>query len=271
MAIFVRDPQNNFVVLIGTTAVVAGDMLYSASGLWELADATNNTIFAEAIAIDDFASGEVGTVCTSCIIVDTTGPYTQGDTQYLSPTAGKITTTRPASSVTGELTQVVGFSVSPSEVHAEVKVPHEETIWVDYTHLQASGVSKVLSDWAGFTTPAVNDGCHGMGVFPSNTVGLVVAFSWVHNEDTLANGSFDLQVSSGFNDEAQAGTNDGTGNIAVGVLTAGDLVRDTVTTAFDAAGLVDAGAVFGCQIIKTVETADDDWNFLGLEVVVLVV
>ena len=84
-------------------------------------------------------------------------------------------------------------------------------------------------------------------------------------------GSFDLQVSSGFNDEAQAGTNDGTGNIAVGVTTLGDLVRDTVTTAFDATGLVDAGAVFGCLNIKTVETTDDDWNFLGIEVVILVV
>ena len=110
----VEQAQDKFAATIGSTAVTAGDMVYFDGTDWELADADDNTKFAEAVAVNTYASGDVGVLCRSGIIRDTDAPYTQGNSMYLSTTAGDITATRPTGAE--NLMQVVGFCLDTERV-----------------------------------------------------------------------------------------------------------------------------------------------------------
>ena len=91
----VEQATDKFAATVGSTAVTAGDMVYFDGTDWELADADDNTKFVEAVAVNSYASGDVGVLCRSGIINDTDAPFTQGNSMYLSATAGAITATRP--------------------------------------------------------------------------------------------------------------------------------------------------------------------------------
>jgi hypothetical protein len=270
---YVRQARNVFTGLIGSTDIVAGDMVYFDDTDWELADATTNLKYAEAIAVNSVKAGDVGNLCTSCVIVDTDAPHTIVSTvaaQYLSAsTAGDITSTRPTGN--NNLAQVVGYAVSTTEVVAEVKAPHEQSIWVDLPYADGSAAVTVNGDWAGLSMTANADAAHGVGVFPQNTVGLVAAFLWSYVEDLLAGGSYTIDVSAGVNDEAGTAHTDGIGSTVLSPVTADDLVRDDVTAAFNGGYLVDSGNHFGVDVAKASETTADDYRFQGVEVVVLVV
>ena len=62
---YVRQARATFTGTVGSTAVVAGDSVYFDGTDWELADADDNTKFAEAIVTHAFASGDVGFFCRS--------------------------------------------------------------------------------------------------------------------------------------------------------------------------------------------------------------
>ena len=122
----VEQATDKFAATIGSTAVTAGDMVYFDGTDWELADADDNTKFAEAVAVNSYASGDVGVLCRSGIIRDTDAPFTQGNSMYLSATAGDITATRPTGAE--NLMQVVGFCIDTSRVVFEIKAPYEVTV-----------------------------------------------------------------------------------------------------------------------------------------------
>ena len=86
----VKEAQGVFIGLVGSTAVKPGDACYFDGTDFELADADDNTKYAECFATADYAIGEQGTFCLECIIVDVDAPYTQGATLYLSETAGDV-------------------------------------------------------------------------------------------------------------------------------------------------------------------------------------
>ena len=266
---FVEEVTGIFTATVGSTAVNAGALVYFDGTDWELAEADDNTKFAEAIATNDFASGDVGVFCTACIITDIDAPYTQGQTQYLHTTAGSLTTTR----LTGgnNLVQVVGFALSTSQLRMEISIPRELSIWVDLPYAQGSAAVTADGDWSALSMTADNDAAHGVGIFPNNTVALKEAFLWIYNEDALAGGNYTLDISAGVSDEAGTAHVDETSATAVPVTTADDLVRADVSSGFEASGLVDAGNHFGIDVSKTGETGADDYRFHGVEVIVMVV
>lgn len=258
-------------ITIGSTNVTAGDALYFDGTDWELADADDNTKFAELFAAETYDSGARGVGVVGGVLVDTDAPYTQGNTMYLSETAGAITATRPTAD--NSLAQVLGFCVSTSEVNMRVKIPEEQTIWVDLPYAVGSAAVTVDGDWAGLSMTADSDGAAGTNIIPQQAVGVKYAGLWGYVEDALGSGNYTIDVSAGINSDADTGATaqDGITTTALAVTTADDLFKVDVTAAFTGTGIPDSGNHIGVQADKQSETGADDWRFHGVELTVLVV
>jgi len=243
---------------MGSTAVVAGDALYYDGTDWELADADDNTKFAEAFACNSAASGAAIAMCTSAVIVDDDAPYTQGSTYYLSTTAGDITATRPTGA--NNLVQVLGFAVSTSEVHARIKIPEEVTINV---HLVTDGtaVFDQNADWTGVLLGTAGEAAGGSFMVPQNIVGNVIEYLWwtvgTSSPALDTSDTYTIDVSAGVDDETTTATTDG---ITAAALTVADndLNRADVSAAFDATGIIEPGNVVTIDIDKAAEGASGD-------------
>ena len=268
----VRRARGVFIGTVGSTAMVAGDAVYFDGTDWELADADDNTKFAEAFSTQSFASGVVGTFCTECIIEDTDAPYTQGNTLYLSATAGDITATRPTGA--NNLMQVLGFSISASEVHARVKIPEEITINV---HLVGDGTAVFAQngDWTGVLLAAAAEAAGGSFMVPQNVVGNVIQYLWWTNGASApaldTSDTYTIDVSAGVDDETTTATTDGITASSLAVAD-NDLNRAAVTTAFDASGIIEPGNVVCIDVDKAAEGAGgDDPLMLCCSIVLLAV
>ncbi len=258
-------------ITIGSTNVVAGDALFFDGTDWELADASDNTKFAELFAAESYDTGARGVGVVGGILEDTDDPFTQNDNMYLSETAGAITATRPT--VDNSLAQVLGFCLSTSQVNLRIKIPTELTMWVDLPY--AIGAAAVTSDgdWAGLSMTADSDGAGGTSIVPQQAVAIKYVAFWGYVEDTLASGNYTFDVSAGINSDADTGatTQDGVTTTALAVVTADDIFKVTATAGMNAAGIADSGNHIGIQIDKLSETAADDFRFHGVEITYLVV
>ena len=260
---YVRQARGVFSATLGV-AVTAGDLVYFDGTNWLAADADDNTKFAEAIAVNTLIANDVGNLCTSCIIVDTDAPFTQGDQYFLSATAGAITATRPATAA--NLKQVVGFGLSTTELRAEIKMVHE--VSMDY-HLHSNTQAEQFlqldvagsGDMMGGYTDADDEDIGATFAMPDNAVGIEIAFLYMGSEVVSAATDYDITV-SGANDGEQwdAGTQDTTlASQVVSGAAADEIHRVNVTTGFDAATVLSQDNVIGfhcthdgCQSDKTI-------------------
>ena len=267
---YVADAKTIWYGTIGSTAVTAGDLVYFDGTDWELADADDNTKYAEGFAVNTYASADANAaIARHGVIHDTDAPYTQGTTYYLSATAGAITGTRP--STADNLMQVVGFGLSTTDLAVEIAMPREVTIWVDLPYAETNSAVTIDADWGGLSFLTDADGAHGTQQFPENTVGLVIAYFWHYNEDTLASGGITVDVSAGKSSDTGTTTTDGITDTALAVVTNDDIGRVDITAGFNAAGIVEPGNHFGVDIAKASETAADDFRAHGVAIVLLVV
>ena len=268
---FVRRARGVFQGLIGSTAVVAGDALYFDGTDWELADADDNTKFAEAFATASYASGVQGNLCTECIIEDIDAPYTQGSTYYLSTTAGDITATRPTGA--NNLAQVLAFGLSTSLVHARVKIPEEVAFTVNFhSNTDEAGYIGIASnDFGGPTVIDTSGEAFGAYKVPQNVVGNVIQYlAWIAGSTALdSSDTYTIDVAAGVDDEVTTTHADG---IAAAALTvaADDINEVDVSAAFDGSGQQDPGNWVGVNVAKAAEgSAGDDPGLLGVHVVLL--
>ena len=147
---YVKHAQNVFSATIGSTAVTAGDMVYFDGVDWELADASAHTTFSEAMAVNTYAAGDVGVLCTGGVVVDIDAPYTQGTAMYLSETAGAITATIPVTNAA--LKQSVGFALSTSTVRVDIRIPSYQNQFLPVSAYDTSGepgLGVVTDGWPG--------------------------------------------------------------------------------------------------------------------------
>ena len=267
----VEQARDKFSATIGSTAVTAGDMMYFDGTDWELADATDNSKFAEAVAVNSFASGDVGVLCRGGIIRDTDAPYTQGSSMFLSETAGDITATRINLTTTAEaLNQVVGFAIDTERVAFDIKPLHEETINLQFPYTESSAPQDFDGDFHGVGLDDTDAAVGAAFMVPQNTVAVQAAYLWWCGTGTAldASDTYTIDVSGGVDDETTSATTDGITAAALTVA-ANDLAVADVSAAFDASGLVAPGNVIGVDIKKAAEgTGGDDPIMLCCSVVI---
>jgi hypothetical protein len=274
---YVRQARGVMSVTFGSTAVVAGDLVYFDGTDWERADADTNATYAEAIAVSSYNSGDVGNVCTSCILVDLDAPYTQGATYYLeapagTPTAGNVTATRPT--VTGNVRQVVGFGISTSELRMEVKAPYEvHEVYRMFSSVTTEAVAALDSgNFYGVTGNADDEVLSATWSVPQNCVGLVFARIFAAGE--VVTGATDLTITvSGAADGEQwdATAQDATlTTLVVTGAVADEMQGSTITTALDAAGIIEPDNCVGFKGVYD-GGQTDVVHFFNIEVTYLVV
>ncbi len=266
----VEQATDKFAATIGSTAVTAGDMVYFDGTDWELADADDNTKYAEAVAVNSYASGDVGVLCRSGIINDIDAPYTQGNTMYLSTTAGEITATRPTGAE--NLMQVVGFCIDTSRVAFEIKAPYEITVNLS-PMTDCTAAYSQYGDFTGVLLAAANEAAGYTFMVPQNTVGNVIQYLWWSGVGITLDTSdtYTIDVSSGVDDETTTTTTDGISAASLAVASA-DLKRADVSAAFDATGIIKPGKVVAVDVDKAAEgSGGDDPLMLCCSVVLLVV
>lgn len=254
---YVRQARGVFTGTIGSTATPAGSPVYFDGTDWELADADDNTKYAEAITVNSYKAGEVGALCRSCIIVDTDAPYTQGDQYFLSATAGSITATRPTGA--NNLVQVLGFGLSTSSLYVDIP-PVKEMIVNLNLNSDGTAAHSQYGDFTGVLLAAASEAAGGSIEVPANCVGLEIAHLWWCGVGTALDTSdtYTIDVSAGVDDETTSATTDG---IAAAALTcaASDINKADVSAAFDATGIVEAGNIMSIDIDKAAEgTSGDD-------------
>ncbi len=99
------------VTLKSTVSCNVGDLLGFDGTDWVKADA-DGRIAAECVAMESVSAGSSVTVCTAGALYDADAPYTVGDSQYLSATAGAHTASLPVASSTLTVLQRVGKAVA---------------------------------------------------------------------------------------------------------------------------------------------------------------
>ena len=269
---YVRQARGIFSMTYGSTAVTAGDLLYFDGTDWELADASDNTTFAEAIAVSSYASGEVGNACLSCVVVDIDAPYTQGSTYYLSETAGANTSTRPTTAAS--LRQVVGFGLSTSELRLEPSAPYEvHAVYRVFSAVAAEAVAALDSgNFYGVTGNADGEVLSAAWSVPQNMVGLV--FSRIFAAGEVVTGATDLTVTvsgAASGEQWDATTQDATlTTLVVTGSVADEIFGATLTTGMDAAGILEPDNCIGFKgVYDGAQT--DVVHFFNIEVVYLAV
>jgi hypothetical protein len=266
----VRQARGVFTGTAGSTAFTAGDLVYFDGTDWELADADDNTKFAEAVSTVTVAAGEAVALCRSCVVIDTDAPFTQGDELYLSTTAGGMTGTRPTGN--NNLMQVIGFALSTSEIYVDLKPMHEVTVNVHFTTDGTAAFSH-SGDWAGVLAAAANEAAGGSFMVPQNCVGVNIAYLWWVGVGTALDGSdtYTIDVSAGVDDETKTATQDGITAAALTVA-AEDIAVADVSLAFTGTGIIEPGNVVGIVVDKAAEGAGgDDPLMLCVSIVLQVV
>lgn len=244
----VREAQGVFIATVGSTNVKPGDACYFDGTDWELADADDNTKYAEAFATADFVSLEQGTFCLECIIVDTDAPYTQGASLYLSETAGAITETRPVTAFS--LRQVLAFALSTSELHAKVTMPREHHEVVNMSSITPVITTFDGGNFYGVLSNADAEVITAAFVVPQNCVGLVYAGWWAGAE--AVTGATDLTIlASGAGSDEQWDANTVDSSLTTMVITGGadDVFRGVLTTGLDATNIIRPDTVVGIKAV----------------------
>jgi len=249
---YVRQARGVFSATIGSTAVTAGDLVYFDGTDWELADADDNTKFAEAIAVNSLSSADVGNLCTNAIVVDTDAPYTQGSTYYLSETAGAVTTTRPTT--LQSLRQVCGFGLSTTELRMDIMAPYEHHMVLNLVS-SVAGETITTTDGANLYGALTNADAEEISITfacPQNVVGLAAA-RYHSFADGVGTATTMTTTFSGAGDGEQwdVATQDATLTaLAVGGAAADEIQSSDLSTGMDAAGIIEPGNVVGAQLVQ---------------------
>jgi hypothetical protein len=92
-----------------------GDLIGHDGSNWVLADA-DARVPAQFMAMESVGAASAVNVCQTGVLFDSLAPYTAGNDQYLSTTAGAHTATRPALTTTLTITQRIGKALATDTI-----------------------------------------------------------------------------------------------------------------------------------------------------------
>lgn len=271
---YVRQASGIFTGLVGSTDIDVGAPVYFDGSDWEKADATEHSKYAEAIAVQDYDSGEIGVFCRRCILTDIdSSAYTQADQYFLSAsTAGTITATRPTGAA--NLVQVLGEGLSTHELYIDIPPVTEHHVWL-------TNCATTSAENGGIQLDGQNHGSQAMNAdeedifftleIPSNCVGLEIAHIWMAGEDVGATPQFALSVGAGSNGEDHTATTADTTVTGTTIGSAADtLYKIACTASFDASDIWECGNLLGIKMTEKNGTSDVVFGF-GINMVLLTV
>jgi hypothetical protein len=249
-----------FEVLCGSTAVVAGQLVYNDGTDWELADAdasSTGTIYAMAVAISDSPAAGVLKVARKAVLYDIDdNSYSSGtfDTLYCHTTAGAISTTRPTAvnavvQVVGKAYKVSGGTGSQLAV-IDIKGPSEHQVTAGYKFASSANLRLDSGNFGSGSQDADDEVAMFVTQIPQNAVSIEVAYIWVAAEATAGTPTFELIVGSAI-DGAQhdAITADTSLTDSAFEGTAADQMQRTdVTDSFNATNIFRPGALLGIRV-----------------------
>ena len=276
----VLEATDVFDVLCGSTAVLAGQLVYDDGTDWELSDGNSAASYAMGVAVSDAPIGGVLKVARAAVLFDPDdNAYSSStfDTLYLSGTAGGTTATR----LTGanDLVQVVGHAYQQNGgtgctlAVIDIKGPSEVTVNLQYPYTESAAPQDFDGDFHGVGLDDTNAAVGACFMVPQNCIGLEVAYSWHAGTGVVldATDTITIDVSAGVDDETTSATADGMSTAPLTVA-ANDLARIDITEAFNLAGIIQPGNVVGLDINKLNEgTGGDDPIMLCSSVVLNVV
>ena len=271
---YVTQTRGVFTGTVGSTALSAGTAIYYDGTDWEKADATDESKFAEAIAIGNYAIGDTGAFCRRCIIRDIdSSTYTQEDQYFLLTTAGTMSATRPTGAA--NLVQVLGFALSDTELYIDIPPVREHHVWLTATATTAGEAGGTqfasTSNYGALSMNADDEDIFFTLEIPPNCIGLEIAHLWTGPDAIGATPTFDILVGAGSNDEAHANTTPDTSLTGTSVGgTANDIYKIDITSAFDASDIWQAGNLLGIMMTEKSGTSDVVMGF-GINMVLKVV
>lgn len=180
-----KDAQGVLKVSLSGT-VSAGELVGYNSG-WVRADA-DARIPAQFMAMEDGVSGDVRAVCKSGLLEDTDAPYTAGEGQYLSATAGAITATIPAVSSTLTVIQRVGVALSTSVVAFDLNLRGPYFLRASAAVNPASGATDTVQNLAVTITGVLSTDYAKLASAPTVVQGVIYNGSVVCTTDTVTVG-----------------------------------------------------------------------------------
>ena len=186
------------VTLNGT--VTAFSLLAHNGTNWVDADASDKTLPAQLLALQDGDSGDVVEAAPYVVLYDADAPYTQNALQYLSETAGVVTETRPTT--IGALRQRVGHAVSTDTVVFDIGFA-EQTVPIT---LQFATSAAALLDSGQFGAAGTLDAQNEVAVLsaqlPENFLSVTKAGLVIAAEATAGTPTMDILISGALSDEA---------------------------------------------------------------------
>lgn len=251
--IYVRSHSGPVFTAAVASGVTLGSLVYHDGTRFALADADAHTTPAQyvAVGVDQFGGNDKrATLARKAVIEDTDAPYTLGDMQYLSTTAGAITATRPTAD--DDLVQIVGRALSTSQVEIDIKQPSEVQVPLMHTAEDGTATASTAFDtaggdvWVGTLLDADDEQAVVVLRLPDRILSVVEA-RWLFGADTAvtpamgytSNGAHEAEVSDVTTDSIAAAAITGT---------ADTMETDSLATALDAAGMTSPGHYIAIKI-----------------------
>ena len=236
-----------------STEIKKGDAVWHNGTSWALADASDATKPAQGFALNDVDSAQDLTqrlnVSRHVYVIDEDAPFTAGDAEWLSETAGAITHTRPTTAAA--LKQPLGEALTTKICERVIRPSSYVHVPIVLQYATSANALLDSGNFAGATVDAQNEVATFFAVVPENAIRLEKAAFYLAAE-TDATPTFDLTVGSaidGAQHDAVTAAASFTDSAREGAAAA-DMQETDITSAFDATSIIRPGAALGIKATK---------------------
>jgi hypothetical protein len=259
-------------LVVASTVIKKGDALFHNGTAWALADGSDKTKPAQGFALNDVDSAQDlaqrVNVSRHVYVNDPDAPFTAGDAEWLSETAGAITHTRPTT--IGSLRQPLGQALTTKITERIIRPNSYVNVPIIITK-EGSSAAAIL-DSGNFasagTLDAANETVYMAAFLPDNFLAVEYAGIWVASEAAVAAITFELEMSGALSDEAwDANTVETSQNdVAMEGSAADDVFLSNITPSFvttEGLAMSKPGSILGMKFNRDDAGTDISMTFGG--------